>query len=119
MSFIRKNFAFGTLAAGINTVVLQLTMAAGHTLPISAGIFRLTIWDVAHYPDPATDPTLEIVTAEYSGTPNVYNIIRAQESTLGQNHLAGHKAALHYTAGVSESDLLVYDIDYKCFLITK
>ena len=53
MAFLRKNFAFGTLAANINDIVVQLTMTAGHTLPTSAGTFRLTIWDSVAYPDPA------------------------------------------------------------------
>jgi len=110
MALLRKNFAKGTLAAGVNGLVTQMTVVAGHTLPINAGTFPLTIWDNATYPDPAdalAAGDLEIVIAEYSGTPNVYTITRAQEGTLGVPHGLGHRAALHYTAGMSEDDLTV------------
>jgi len=52
---------------------------------------------------------VEIVTAEYSETPNLYNITRAQEDTADVTHTAGSKVSLNYTAGVSEDDI---DIDY-------
>jgi len=105
MAFLRKNFAKATLAAGINDLVTQMTVSAGHNLPTAAGQMRLVIWNNTTYPDPADDPNLEIVTASYSGTPNKYNIIRAQEDTSAVSHSSGSRVALHYTAGMSEDDL--------------
>jgi hypothetical protein len=119
MSFLRKNFSRAYLAADIDEDVVQLTVQAGHTLPIEAGQFRMVIWDNLQYPDPGDDPNTEIVTAEYSGTSNVYNIVRAQEDTLNVSHNQGNRVGCHYTAGVSENDLPIYDSFLKCFLIVR
>jgi len=116
MKYLRKNFAFGTLASDISDVDTQVTLNAGHTLPTAAGSFPLVIWDNVTYPDPAEDPNLEITVASYSGTPNVYNITRGQEDTLAVSHSAGNKAALHYTAKMSEEDLYEssdFDVDFS------
>ena len=43
--------------------------------------------------------------ASYSGVPNVYNIVRGQESTIPSEHNEGDRVALHYTAKMSEEDL--------------
>jgi hypothetical protein len=118
MAFLRKNFAKGFLASGITALSNQLTVVAGHTLITAAGMFRLVIWDEITYSDPADDPNLEIITASYSGVPNVYNIIRAQESTLAVSHDVGDRCGMHYTAGISMDDLSygglhgLYDPDY-------
>lgn len=103
-AFIRKNFAYGVLASGISDIDTQITVEVGHTLPTEAGQFILVIWDMETFPNPADDLDTEIVIAEYS-TPNVYNIVRAQEDTLAVAHSAGDQAALHFTAGMSENDL--------------
>jgi len=115
MSFIRKNFARGTLASDLGAGAVQLEVQAGHTLPTSVGSFRLVIWDNTNFPDPADDPLLEIVTASYSGTPNFYDIVRAQEDTSDVAHSTGNRAALHYTAGMSEDDIYTssdFDTDF-------
>jgi len=118
MSFLRKNFARGTLSSNLLVGAISLTVQAGHSLPTTVvRSFRLVIWNNTSFPDPADDTGLEIVTAFYSGTPNLYNIIRAQEDTSDVAHSSGHRVALHYTAGVSESDLLVYDNSFKCFVL--
>jgi len=105
MSFLRKNFSRGYLNSGITESSTQITVNSGHTLPTDSGQFRLVIWDHIHYPDPADDPNVEIVTAIYSGVPNVYNIIRAQEDTAATTHDIGCRCGLHYTAGVSLDDI--------------
>lgn len=112
MSFVKKNFARGLLASGLTSGATQLTMEAGHSLPTDAGNFRLVIWNWDTYPDPSDDPNVEIVTASYSGTPNVYDITRAREDTGGVIHAAASRVALHYTAGVSEGD---ENVDMKYF----
>lgn len=107
MAFLRKNFAKATLDGVLLAGSGTLTVLTGHTLPVIAGQMRLTIWNATTYPDPADDPDLEIVTAEYSGTSNVYNITRAQEDTSDVLHPSGSRVALHYTAGMSDGD--IYD----------
>ena len=102
---LRENFARGTLASDLTAVAVQLTMNVGHTLPTAVGSFPLVIWDQISYPDPADDIHLEIVTASYSGTPNVYDIVRAQEDTVAVVHGSGDRVALHYTAQMSLDDL--------------
>jgi hypothetical protein len=104
-AFLRKNFAFGSLAVQLTAVATQMTLNVGHTLPTDAGSFRVVIWNIVTFPNPADDPDAEIVTATYSGGPNIYNIVRAQEDTLQLVHAVGSEVALHYTAGVSDDDL--------------
>jgi len=114
MAFLRSNFAAGVLAADILAGSTSITVNAGHGLPTAAGTFRLVIWDSDTYPNPADDPNVEIVTAQYSGTVNKYNITRAQESTVAKPHFSSNKAAMYYTAGVSEDDvnwLGSYEVD--------
>lgn len=107
MELIRKNFARGILASTVSVGASSLTVQASHSLPTEAGNFYLTIWDASNYPDPHDDPGLEIVLAEYSGTPNIYNITRAQEDTSAVEHYAGNRVALHFTAATAENDLLM------------
>ena len=104
-AFLRKNFAHGSLAVQLTAIATQMTLNAGHTLPTDAGSFRVVIWDMVTFPNPADDSNAEIVTTSYSGTPNIYNIQRAQENTLAKVHVVGSETALHYTAGLSTEDL--------------
>lgn len=104
MIFIKKNFSYGVLASDVTLGATQITVQAGHTLPTAVGYFRVLIWNVLLYPSPSSDPNLEIVTASYSGTPNIYNITRAQESTVASTHSTGDKVAMTITAGVSDAD---------------
>jgi hypothetical protein len=103
--FLKENFSFGVLASTLAQSAATLTVTAGHSLPTASGTFRLVIWDSASFPNPSDDSDVEIVTGEYSGTPNVYDITRAQESTGDVEHAAGEKVGLHYTAGVNVDDL--------------
>jgi len=105
--FLRSNFGYGFLASSLGVADVQMTLDAGHLLPIIAGSFRVVIWNCLSYPNPITDPNMEIVTASYSGTVNVYNITRAQESTTQHTHTINSKVAMTYTAGVSSADLYV------------
>jgi hypothetical protein len=99
MAKILKNFCSATLASNMLIGDTQITVSPGHNLPVTAGEFVLVFWNMAVYPNPADDSSTEIVTAEYSGTPNVYNVTRAQESTVAIAHSSGDAAALHLTAG--------------------
>ena len=107
MIFQRVNFGFGLLANPITITDNTMVMAVGHYLPIEAGPMRLVLWNAILYPVPITDPNFEVVTAYYTGTPNTYTIIRAQEDTFVHPHAIGDKVAMTYTKGVSSSDLYV------------
>lgn len=102
---LRKNFSRGFLASGISDSDVQITVSAGHTLPTDAGDFMLVIWDTTLYVEPGQDPNVEIVQASYSGTPNIYDIVRAQEDTVAVSHVSGVRAGLHYTAGTAENNI--------------
>lgn len=103
--FLRMNFSEGLLAADLGKADLELTVQEGHTLPSTMGEFRITIYSSSYSHNPSADPSLEMLTASYSGTPNVYRIVRAQETTEACSHTCGDKVSLSYTAGVSRDDL--------------
>ena len=106
--YYRKNFSTGRLSSAISPSDTIIIVQSGHSLPAVTGVvFMLVIWNKNVYPYPADDPNMEIVEASYSGTTNQYNIVRAQEGTTAHSHDSGDMVALHYTAGVSESDLYV------------
>lgn len=107
MSFVRANFARGVLTSSLGLADATLTLNPGHTIPTEAGNMRFTLWDSVTYPDPSDDPSVEIVTAVYSGTSNVYNITRAQEVTSPSAHAIGSRVAVTHTAGVSNDDVLL------------
>ncbi len=104
-AFLRKNFARGSLKNLLTAIATSITLDVGHTLPTAVGSFRVVIWDMETFPNPVDDPDTEIVTASYSGVPNVYNIVRAQEDTIQVAHAIGSEVALHVTAGLSEDDM--------------
>ncbi len=106
-SRLKRNFAFGSLAVDLAIPDSTMTLAAPHTVPIEAGTFVLVLWDIVTFPNPADDSNAEIILAEYSGTPNLYNVTRAQEFTTATLHLAGHQAALHLTSGMLLNDEFV------------
>ena len=105
--FLRVNYGYGLLASSITVSDTSITLVAGHTLPTVAGYFVLTLWNAVAYPNPVNDPNAEIVHASYSGTSNVYTILRAQESTIAATHAAGSKCGMLITAGLSEADLSI------------
>ena len=104
VGYLKENFAFGTLASTLAIGATQLTMTVGHSLPTGAGSFQLVIWDAVSFPNASDDSNVEIVTGSFNAG-NVYDIVRAQESTSAIEHAAGEKVGLHYTAGVNVDDL--------------
>jgi len=100
-----KNFSYGELAADVSVVDTQITLTASHTLP-TIGTFVIVVWDIDTFPNPADDPNTEIMEAAYSGTGNVYDVVRAKEDTIAVEHSSGDQVALHMTAGVLEAERL-------------
>ena len=103
--YLRANFGYGFLAADIGTGDLSITLNYNHQLPVASGVFQIVVWNATSFPDPSTDPNVEIMTASYSGVTNTYNVVRAQESTIAAIHLTNSKVAMAYTAGVSNADM--------------
>ncbi len=106
MIYFKKNFGYGSLASLLTAGASSLTVNSGHNFSITTtDKFKLIIWDAATYPNPADDPNLEIVTANYSGTLNVYTITRAEESTTAVSHAAGSSCAMTITAGLINDEI--------------
>lgn len=89
----RKNFAFGTLAAGINNVATSLSVGAGEGARFPATPFNAVIWQATDYKSPAHAfhaGQAEIVRVTAIAT-DTLTITRAQEGTTAVNLNAGGK----------------------------
>lgn len=82
-----KNFAKGTLAAGIDNVDTSLTVNAGEGARFPTPPFNAVVWGVTDYPDPADDPGVEVVRVTAIAT-DTLTITRGQEGTSGAEHNA-------------------------------
>lgn len=85
-----KNFAKSSLASGINTDDLSLSVTTGHGTKFPAVPFNVVIWNKTDYADPADDPNVEIVRVTAVAT-DTFTITRAQESTAAVAHNTGGK----------------------------
>jgi len=89
-----KNFAIVQLSAGYAAGVTEVVLLGGHgaKLPISTaeGQFNLVWYNSTDYPNPADDPSVEIVRCT-ARTDDTLTIIRAQEGTSDVNHNTGGK----------------------------
>jgi hypothetical protein len=93
---VGKNFGQSVLAVECLNSALQLTLtASGSTKFNQSATTRMVIWDAA-YNYPLEDLTREIVLASYVGS-EVWNITRAQESTVAKTWTAGSKVANAFT----------------------
>ena len=106
--FELKNNANSTLASGINSVDVTLTVATGDgdKFPAS-GVFPVSIWGI-NYPDPSFDPNAEIVWCT-GRTDDALTIVRNKEGTVGASHSVGANVALNITAGIFDDS--TYGID--------
>jgi len=73
-------------------------------------LMRLVIWGI-QYPNPSAAPDREIVTAIWSGSGQVFNIVRAQEDTEAGDHYVGDNIALLFTADMSREILIFEDFE--------
>lgn len=80
-----KNFAKGTLTAGIDADDTSLTLDTNEGLRFPAPPFNAVIWNVTDYPDPADDPDVEVVRVTAIST-DTLTITRAQEDTGAAEH---------------------------------
>lgn len=73
-------------------------------------LIQLVIWGI-QYPNPSADPDREIVSAEWSGSGQIFNIVRAQEGTIVGDHYTGDNVALLFTAEMSREILIFEDFE--------
>lgn len=89
----RANFAFGTLASGINSAALTCDVGAGEGARFPAVPFNVVIWNRTDYPTPAHaywSNEAEIVRVTNIAT-DTLTITRAQEGTTARNFNTGGK----------------------------
>jgi hypothetical protein len=102
-AYLRKNFSFANLAVDIDAAATQIHVS-GSTLPTTPGNMVLVVWDMEAYENPADDPNTEIMVGSYNA-PNVYDVVRAQESTVAVPHAKNSQIAMHISAGLTASDM--------------
>jgi hypothetical protein len=85
-----KNFAKGTLTAGIDADDTSLTLDTGQGARFPAVSFNAVIWNSTDYPDPADDPGVEVVRVTAIAT-DTLTITRAQEGTSASEHSSAGK----------------------------
>ena len=121
--YYRANNKRGYLNARITSFDSQLELqvidygggAKDRNIPtISGKLMRLVIWGI-QYPNPSADPNKEIVSAEWSGSGQVFDIVRAQEGTEATEHYIGDNIALLFTAGMSREILVFEDFENSKF----
>ena len=112
----RKNFAFGTLAAGINSAATSCSVGSGEGARFPATPFNAVIWQSTDYAHPAAAyhaGHAEIVRVTGIST-DTLTITRAQESTSAVNLNTGGKTyqiwagptALYWTDAYSPGEIL-------------
>ena len=89
-----KNFAIVTVstgyAAGATSIVLSSGDGAKLPAPSTDGAFNLVWYNSSDYPNPADDPSVEIVRCTGRST-DTLTVTRAQEGTADVNHNTGGK----------------------------
>ncbi len=99
--FEKKNNAIGRVnddpltAAG---VTLNLESGQGSDFP-SSGVFVITVWDNESYPNPGSDPNMEIMWVSSRST-DALTVVRAKESTTGVEHTKGSRVEMLITTGI-------------------
>jgi len=117
--YYRANNKRGYLNARVTPTDIQLELqvidygggAKDRNIPTIAGKFmRLVIWGV-QYPSPSADLDREIVSATWTGSGRVFDIVRAQEGTEAHDHYIGDNIALLFTADMSREVLIFEDFE--------
>lgn len=80
-----KNFAKGTLLTGYDDTATSIQLNSGDGAKFPAAPFNAVWWNATDYPDPADDPSVEIVRVTAKST-DTFTITRAQEGTSAQTH---------------------------------
>lgn len=114
--YYKENNKRGYLNARITPSATQLELqvigygggAKDRNIPtIADKLMRLVIWGI-QYPNPSAAPDREIVSAIWSGSGQVFNIVRAQEGTEAGDHYVGDNVALLLTADLTR-EILIFE----------
>ena len=76
-----KNFANVTVSLGYDASATSIVLTTGHATRLPAAPFNAVYFNFTDYPDPASDPNVEIVRVTLIAS-DTLTITRAQESTL-------------------------------------
>lgn len=82
---IAKNFAKATVDGGYEDSATSIDVLAGEGDRFAVAPFNVVWWNATDFPDPADDPTREIVRVT-SLTDDTLTITRAQEGTAASDH---------------------------------
>lgn len=84
------NNAQSTLASGINNSATSISVQTGHgaRFPAPGNGFYATIWNSSAYPNPFSDPNMEVVLVTARST-DTLTVTRAQRGTSGVSHSSG------------------------------
>lgn len=102
-----KNFAKATVDGGYDGSVTEIDIVTSATL-LPSPPFNAVWWNATDYPDPADDPSVEIVRVTVQDG-STLTITRAQEGTAAEDHnLAGktYKLLAGLTAKMVNQDLV-------------
>lgn len=80
-----KNFAKGTVSGPYESTDTAIDLQTGHAARFPTPPFNAVWWNASDYPDPADDPTKEIVRVTNIST-DTLTITRAQEGTTAEDH---------------------------------
>lgn len=80
-----KNFAKGTLDQGYDDAATSITLASGDGARFPAAPFNAVWWNATDFPDPADDPSVEIIRVTTKST-DTLTIQRAREGTGAVTH---------------------------------
>lgn len=80
-----KNFAKGTLSQGYDDAATSIVLATGDGARFPAAPFNAVWWNASDYPDPADDPTREIVRVTTKST-DTFTVTRGAEGEGPYDH---------------------------------
>lgn len=108
-----RNFAVGTLTAGITSGATTFSLGSGQgslfPAPASEGAFNAVIWNSTDYDDPLQDSNHEIVRVTARST-DAFTVTRAQESTSAVAHNTSGKS---YSLAIVPTRKMIQDIDAR------
>src|SRR5665213_847209 len=82
-----QNTGISTLASALAVGATILSVISSSTFPPS-GKFMVTVWNKAVYPNPSTDPGMEMIMVT-AVNKNILTISKGQEGTIDSAHIAG------------------------------
>ena len=97
-----KNFAKGTLTAGIDDSATSFSVGAGEGArfpdPATLGAFNITIYNATDYPDPSDDPNREILRVTGIST-DAFTVVRPASGNSYNGEDSDNTAKTHNTGG--------------------